>query len=378
MWLFPGLLDIHVHLRVPGDEDSETLETGLKAAVAGGVTRVAAMPNTRPPIDTPEKVARLLEDAGKLRLARVLPVACVSAGRSGKTLADLRAMRRAGAAAFSDDGFPVRDDGVLREALGMTGELGCPVIEHPEDESLSGNGRLNAGDTALSMGDPGMPESAETSDVARCLSILREAGGRLHLTHLSSPDSLEMVVAAAASGLDVTSDVTPHHLLLDEGDVPAHGSLAVMKPPLRSRASRERLAGLFRRGLCDAVASDHAPHSESKKAGGPLGCAFGITGLETILPLTLEALRRDSGDRPLEALRLLVTGPSRVLGIEPPSLTAGSPAEAVLFDPEESYTLEEAGTFSLSRNTPFLKRPLLGRVRAVWIGRLVYREGGFV
>lgn len=377
LWLFPGLIDMHVHLRVPGDEESETLATGLRAAVAGGITRVAAMPNTRPPLDSPGLISSLMEDARRLRLARVLPVACATVGRQGRTIADLNALRLAGAAGFSDDGSPVRDSEVLALALRTCEDLGCPLIEHPEDEALSGAGRLNAGGVARAEGDPGIPEEAEVSDVSRCISLLRSHGGRLHLTHLSSPRSLEIASQAAEEGLHVTSDVTPHHLLLDETEVTRQGALAVMNPPLRDAASRERLLGLVRSGHADAIASDHAPHCDIRKSGGPCSAAFGITGLETLLPLALEALLPGGEGSPLDALGMLTTGPCRALGISPPALRAGQTAELVLFDPDEIYTLEKAGTFSLSRNTPFLTRPLRGRVKAVWIERLVYREGRF-
>jgi len=377
LWLLPGLVDMHAHLRVPGDEESETLDSGLRAAIAGGVTRVAAMPNTSPPLDDPALVSAILARAGALGLARVLPVACVSEGREGRRLSDMRALRAAGAVAFSDDGSPVRDDSVLAHALELGSELGCTIIEHPEDERLSRGGRLNSGEVARSLGDPGIPEDAEIADVRRCISILGRAGGSLHLTHLSYPESIEAVSTAAGRGLCVTADVTPHHLALDEGEVLRAGALAVVNPPLRSARSRRRLVELVRAGAVDAIASDHAPHCPSRKSGGPLDCAFGIAGLETMLPVVLEALLADRPDSPLAVLSLLTTGPCRILGLPAPSLREGSAAELVLFDPSEEWIPAETGTFSRSRNTPFIDRKLRGRVKAVWAGRLVYREGRF-
>ncbi len=377
MWLLPGLVDIHAHLRVPGDGRAETMLTGLRAAVAGGVTRVATMPNTDPPIDSPSIVSALRGEAARCGLATLMPVGCVTAGRAGRELAGLADMRAAGAVAFSDDGLPVSDGDLLARALDEAAGLGCPVIEHPEVLDLSRGGRLNRGPVSEASGDPGIPEEAEIEDVSRCIGIASSRAGRLHLTHLSCPRSLELVSEAARRGVRVTCDVTPHHLVLDESAVAAFGSNAVMNPPLRSAESRKALVELVKSGAAAAVASDHAPHEAAAKQGGLLSAAFGITGLETLLPLTLEALCGDGGLSPLEALGLLVTGPSEVLGMEPPSLGEGAPAEMVLFDPGMIYTLRSARRFSKSSNTPFLDRELRGRVRKVWMRDLVYSEDGF-
>ncbi len=367
---------MHVHLREPGGEESETVETGLRAAVAGGITTVGVMPNTRPPMDSVESAVRLMETAGGLGLARVVPVPCVTRGRLGKELLDLSSFADRGIRAFSDDGDPVHDPAILLEALNTVAEFGGVIIQHPEEKDLSG-GAVNLGETSRGLNVPGIPEEAETVDVVRCLEIARASGGRLHLTHLSLPRSVQLARSDLFRPAGVSIDVTPHHLALDETALLEHGTMAKMNPPLRTGERRRRLAQMVRDGMVDAVASDHAPHSYAGKNLPLDRAAFGITGLETLLPITLEVLG-ELGMPPLDVLRLLTSGPAEVLGVPRPSLTPGRPAECVLFDPEEEYTLAEKGTFSRSSNTPFLERRLTGRVKAVWMGKLIYRDGEFV
>lgn len=375
-WLFPGLVDMHVHLREPGGEDSETLETGLRAAVAGGVTTVGVMPNTRPPMDSVESAVRLMEAAGALGLARAVPVPCVTRGRLGKELLDLPSFSRRGIRAFSDDGDPVHDPAILLEALDIVAGFDGVIIQHPEEKGLSG-GSVNRGKTSRALDVQGIPEAAETVDVARCMELARATRGHLHLTHLSLPRSVRLARSELFRPARVSIDVTPHHLALDETALLEHGAMAKMNPPLRTENQRSRLAQMVREGMIDAVASDHAPHSSAAKELPLARAAFGITGLETLLPLALEVLG-GLGMPPLSILRLLTCGPAEALGVPRPSLVPGGPAECVLFDPEEEYTLAEAGTFSRSSNTPFLRRRLTGRVRSVWMRKLIYRDGEFV
>jgi len=376
-WLFPGLVDMHVHLRVPGGQGSETLESGLKAAVAGGITTVAMMPNTNPAIDNPELMNELVEQCSVLNLADVVVVPCVTVGRNGKRLVALETLHESGARIFSDDGSPVYDDNLLREALERTDSFGGVIIEHPEDTRLTSGGVLNMGPVADELKVRGIPESAEYLDVRRSIDICESVGGRLHLTHLSCPGSVLLVKEAVRRGVRVTCDVTPHHLALREQDVFEFGTDAKMNPPLRSEDSRAALVSLVSKGSVGALASDHAPHSLEKKQTVLEEAAFGITGLETLLPIALEVLTGEGGIAPLAVLKLLSTGPASILGLNPPSLSPGRNCSFVLFDPEKEYTLEETGTFSLSRNTPFLRRRLRGRVIAVWKGDLIYREGIF-
>jgi dihydroorotase len=375
-WLFPGLIDMHVHLRVPGDIESETLESGLRAAVAGGFTTVAMMPNTTPALDSSELMVQILQDSIRTGLADVIPVPCITRGRLGGELVDFERMHSGGAIAFTDDGSPLGDMGLLAEALRAVDRFGGLIIEHPEDLSLSNGGSVDTAAAAVT-GAAGIPESAEYEYVRRCLEVLRDTGSRLHLTHLSSPVSVELVAEAAAEGNRVTCDVTPHHIALNHGALLEHGTLAKMNPPLRCEESRRRLVNLVAAGSVDAIASDHAPHHLSRTEGNLDKAAFGITGLETALPLALQVLGREGGMSPLEILRLFTTGPAAVLGMESPSLDPGDSRTFVLFDSTREYTLADAGTFSLSSNSPFLNRQLRGRVVSVWKNGLVYREGSF-
>jgi dihydroorotase len=379
-WVFPGLVDMHVHLRQPGGDDAETLESGLRAAVAGGVTTVAMMPNTDPPLDCEEVIAPLLDTAESLGLARVCPVPCVSRGREGREPVDFEALHGLGAFAFSDDGSPVWNGALLREALRRTSEFGGMVMEHPELTSLSAGGSLDEGPTAERLEVGGVPCQAETGDVARCLEVARDTGGRLHLTHLSCPRSVALVDAArgTGAGFSPTCDVTPHHLALNSSEPLAVGTMAKMNPPLRSEEMRQALVRHVSRGKVDCVASDHAPHASARK-DLPMGqAAFGIIGLETLLPVSLAVLGGEGMMTPLAVLSLFCTAPARLLGLDPPRLQAGADANLVLFDPDREYTLSEVGSFSKSMNTPFTDRVLHGRVRAVWNGGLLYMDGSFV
>lgn len=375
-WIFPGLVDMHVHLREPGGEDSETIETGLKAAIAGGITTVGVMPNTVPPMDTPESILNLKKSAARCNLADVIPVPCVTIERSGKKPVNFFELHEAGASAFSDDGDPVHNSGVLLEALDTVHEFDGVIIEHPEVKELAG-GSVNSGSVSRRLGIEGIPSVAETADVARCMEIASNSRGHLHLTHLSLPRSIELAREGCFNSANVTIDVTPHHIALNENALMEHGTLAKMNPPLRSCEQMSRLGEMVKEGMVDAVASDHAPHSAQRKEGSISEAAFGITGLETLLPVTLEVLT--GLQMPvISILRLLTCGPARVLGLTAPGLTPGMKADCVLFDPEIEYRLSEKGSFSRSANTPFRNRILKGRVEAVWIGRLVYRDGEFV
>ncbi|MBN1433955.1 dihydroorotase [Candidatus Fermentibacterales bacterium] len=378
LWVFPGLLDMHVHLRVPGPGRAETLESGLRCALAGGVTSLCMMPNTDPPLDSPDLVRSLLESCASLGYPGANVAACLTRGRRGAELTDLEELHQAGARAFTDDGDPLEDDSLFAEALERIGALDAVLMEHPEVRSISAGGCVNEGRAARLSGVGGIPCRSEIADVQRCLELVRAGGGRLHLTHLSCPESVEMVAGARAGGLPVSCDVTPHHIALDDSEIRRVGAMAKMNPPLRTAEQRERLARMTAAGLVDAVASDHAPHPDSSKRKPIAEASFGITGLETLLPVTLEVLGREMGLAASGVISLLTTGPARVLGLTLPGLLGdGGSRPAVLFDPGAGYTLERVGTFSRSRNTPFLDRPLTGRVKGVWIGRPAYLGGMF-
>ena len=378
LWLIPGVTDMHVHLRVPGGEAAETLETGLRAAAAGGVTAVGMMPNTTPPLDTPDAVRKLLLQAASAGRVTVRPVPCATVGRAGSVPVDLEGFAEMGITAFSDDGDPVGSDEVLMEIFQRISRFSGTLIEHPEVKALSSGGAVNQGEASRLTGAGGIPESAEYEDVQRCIEVLERSGtaARLHLTHLSSPRSIELAAEAASRGLSVTCDVTPHHLALNETEIIERGAVAKMNPPLRCEDSRKRLAALAAGGKVTAVASDHAPHPAERKELPLQQAAFGITGLETILPLTVDELVFREGMEPLEAVRLITSNPARILGLPDGPLVPGVRRSMVLFDPDALWHYSRS--FSLSRNSPFLGKTLRGRILQVWAGSLIFREGIFV
>jgi dihydroorotase len=360
LWAMPGLVDMHVHLRTPGNTGAETLESGLRAALAGGVTTVGLMPNTNPPIDDPELAEKILRAVDNLKLAAAIPVPCVTVGGAGGPLTDLEAFASLGIKAFSDDGHPVVPDGSFREACERIAAFGGVLIEHPEDTTLAAGGVVNLGPVSTALGVPGLSEESEWSDAARCVSLLEGTGARLHLTHLSSPESVRIASQAAAKGLSVTCDVTPHHLALNHHIVQALGTAAKMNPPLRSEESRRELVSMCAQGLVGVVASDHAPHTRESKDRPLHQAAFGVTGLETLLPVTMGVLSGEGGMSPLAVAAMLSIAPAAVLGIEMPDLRRETCDSLVLYDPGEEWVYQ--GGYSLSRNTPFLGTRLTGRV----------------
>lgn len=378
LWLLPGLVDLHVHLRIPGGEEAETLQTGLRAAVAGGVTTLGMMPNTSPPLDRVQDTLRLAEKANALGLARVHPVPCVTLGRLGMECVDLEEFSRHGITAFTDDGSPVSSDEILAEALKRLSSFSGTLIEHPEIAEIASGGAVNLGMASRKTGAFGIPECAEYEDVERCIRVLEGSGSlaRLHLTHLSSPRSVFLVHEAASRGLRVTCDVTPHHLALNEYDLIRLGPAAKMNPPLRSEESRSELARLVSLGWVSAVASDHAPHPAASKNRSLQDAAFGITGLETLLPVTVDVLVNRTGMKPLEVVRMLTQSPASILGIACHGILPGMRCNMVLFAPDMTWKFERS--HSRSSNSPFLGEEMRGRVLRVWAGNELYREGHFV
>jgi dihydroorotase len=369
----PGFIDLHAHLREPGFEESETIATGARAALAGGFTTICAMPNTEPAIDSPGLVAELIARGEAAHAARVLPIACITRGRKGKELADLIELALSGAVAFSDDGSPVADAQLFRNALEYARAAGRPILEHSQDLALSAGGVMHEGVVSARLGLAGMPSAAEESAIARDLALARLAGGRLHLSHVSTAGSVELVRRAKADGLAVTAEVTPHHLALTdewvagsrafawEDDRPRttpYDTATKVNPPLRTAADvRACWAGLMD-GTIDAIATDHAPHASVRKDVEYQEAAFGISVFETAVPLLLAGVSAGWGtwDRVVEALTV---GPARVLGIDVP------PNDLVVIDPRAAWTPDAASLRSLGKNTPLIGRALVGRVTTV-------------
>jgi dihydroorotase len=368
----PGFIDLHAHLREPGFEDSETIATGAKAALRGGFTTVCAMPNTEPAIDSPGLIAELIARGRSAGGARVLPIAAITRGRNGRELADLVELASAGAVAFSDDGSPVEDARLFRSALEYARVTGRPVIEHPQDLALSAKGVMHEGAVSARLGLPGMPCAAEETAVARDIALAKMTGGLLHLTHLSTAGSVELVRRAKAEGAPITCDVTPHHLAMTDDwvagsrafawEVPdealqgvPYDSSTKVNPPLRSHADVRALWAGIADGTVDAIATDHAPHASVKKDVEFDQAAFGISGLETALALVLGGVRVHWA--PLGAvIDALTIGPARVLGIQIPD------DEWIAIDRDAEWLVTAEQLVSKGKNTPVLGRTVIGRI----------------
>jgi dihydroorotase len=351
----PGLIDIHVHLREPGQEYKETVRTGTLAAAAGGFTAVACMANTDPVNDSRSVTEHILLEARRHGHARVYPIGAISKGLLGEELAEIGEMVRAGARAVSDDGKPVMNAELMRRALLYAQHFGIPVIQHAEDLTLTGNGVMHEGVWSTRLGLPGIPGASEDVMVARDLILAEDTAGRYHVAHLSTARSLDMVRRAKGQRIPVTCEVAPHHLILTDEEVARSGfsTNTKMKPPLRSEQDRAALLNGLADGAVDCIASDHAPHHADEKDVQFSVAPFGIVGLETTLSLCLDRLVRPGIVSLPRLVHLLSTGPARVLGVPGGTLKAGSPADVTVFHPDEAVTLSRASFRSKGRNTPF-------------------------
>ena len=367
LWVTPGLIDMHVHLREPGGEHKETIASGVAAALAGGFTAVAAMANTSPVNDSVEVTRWIRARADEVGLARVLPVAAVTKGLAGEELTDFAALRRAGAVAFSDDGVPVVDGELMRRALVAAREIGAPVIAHAEDPELTAGGVMHAGPVAERLGLRGIAAAAEERMIARDCALALASGGRLHVAHVSTAAGIEHVRRARAARADVSAEAAPHHFTLDEEAVARHGALAKMNPPLRTREDVVALRAALADGTIEVIASDHAPHHADEKARGMQEAPFGIVGLETTVGLTLACVHAGALSAQA-AVRALTLGPARVLGIAAGQLARGANADVSLLDPDMRWTVDPATFRSRSRNTPFAGAELRGRAIGVCLG----------
>ncbi|HEX6988078.1 MAG TPA: dihydroorotase [Bacillota bacterium] len=374
LWVVPGLVDGHVHLRVPGESHKETLASGGAAAAAGGFTTVVCMPNTRPPLDDAIRVEWLRFKAADESPVRVEVAAALSRGLGGEELTSLADLRAAGAVALTDDGRPVADAALMRRALLEAAALDLPVLVHAEEPALSG-GAMHEGAAAAEAGMPGIPAAAEAVMVARDLLLAEETGARLHILHVSAEPTVALIRWAKNRGVRVTAEVTPHHLLLTDEDVAASGFDASwkMNPPLRGERDRRALLEALADGTVDFVATDHAPHHRDDKDVPFPDAAFGVVGLETAAALLLDALVPEVLS-PRRFVEVLAYAPARLFGLEAGSLRPGMPGDVVLVDPEQHWVVDPGAFRSRSRNTPFAGRQLRGRVvRTLVGGRTVFR-----
>lgn len=371
----PGLFDMHVHLREPGREDEETVQTGCNSAAAGGFTGVACMPNTSPAIDNAEVVSSILEKAKK-HLVEVVPIGAVSVGRDGESLAPIAELYSAGARAFSDDGVAVKTASLLRNALEYLQMYNAPVIEHCEDESLA-EGAMNESDVSTLLGLPGLPSVAEDLTVMRDILMAEYTGGKVHIAHISSKRSVELVREAKARGINITAEVTPHHFTLTDDSLKSYDTNFKMNPPLRKAADLEAIIEGLKDGTIDCIASDHAPHSIEEKEMEFIYAPNGILGLETELGLALSELVH-KGHLSLEQLiEKLAINPRNVLNLTVPKIEVGAEANLSVFDPDLVWTVEVSKFKSKSRNSPFNNRLLTGKSIAVINKKKLYYQNEF-
>lgn len=372
----PGLVDMHVHLREPGREDEETIASGTAAAVHGGFTSVAAMPNTLPPVEGEEGVTFVLRKAAEAGLARVFPVAALSKGQKGETLSEVGSAIRAGAVAVSDDGYPVASSGLMRRALEYVKMFGRPVMVHCEDPGLSAGGVMNEGRMSTLLGLRGIPAASEEIELVRDIILAGLTASRLHVCHVSTAGSLEHIARAKCTGLEVTCEVTPHHLTLTDEEVKDYGTSTKMKPPLRGRTDVDALRKALASGLIDAIASDHAPHSAEEKDQEFDRAPFGVIGLETTLGVVLTALYHEKIIALPDLVGLLSSRPAAILGLPVGSLKVGKPADVTLFDPDAAWEIDPRDFMSKSRNTPFSGWKVKGRAITVIVdGRVLMMNG---
>ena len=371
----PGFIDLHVHLREPGQQHKETIATGTAAAAAGGFTSVCAMPNTLPVNDSPE-ITCWMQEPERGAVVNVFPIAAATAGSMGVELTDFAALKKAGAVAFTDDGKPILDDRIMSEALAAAAKLGVPVVQHAEDTHLTSGCSMNYGATSFRLGLRGMPNAAESSVVARDIRLASELNAHIHVAHLSTFEALSAVRQAKAHGLRVTAEVTPHHFTLVDDNVGEFDTHYKMNPPLRAVADRRALIEGLTDGTIDAIATDHAPHAFHEKQVEFERAAFGITGLETAVPLTLTVLHHYFKLPLWRIVELLSSNPAKIFRLEGRgTLAVGSYADVTIFDPRKKWTFDASQSKSKSRNTPFDGWSFTGKAVATIVGgKIVHQD----
>jgi dihydroorotase len=369
----PGFIDIHAHLREPGQENSESIETGTRAAARGGFTAVCCMPNTKPVNDNASVTRFILDRAKVSGKVRVWPIGAASVGSKGEAIAEIAAMKQAGIVAVSDDGKPIATAKLVRQVMDYCRSLDVPVIEHAEDISLAAGAVMREGITSTRLGLAGMPAAAESVCVARDVQLAELTGARLHMAHLSAKASLDQVRWAKQRGLQVTCEVTPHHFTLIDEDV-QFDSRFKMNPPLAAREDREALLAGLADGTVDAIATDHAPHEPALKDVEFDRAPFGILGFETALALALEQLVHTGRLSLMRMVELFTAGPARVMGMQR-EIAAGQPADLTIFSADHIWTYRVAESASKSRNSPFDGRTFRGAPMATIVaGRVVFRH----
>ena len=375
MVVAPGLVDVHVHLREPGKEAAETVATGARAAAAGGFTSVCAMPNTDPITDNQAAIGFIVKQANAANGARVFPYGAISIGQRGEHLAEFAKLIEAGAIAFSDDGHPVLSSHLMRTALEYAQAFGIPVADHCEEPSLARGGAMHDGVVSTRLGLKGIPAAAEEIMVARDVILSELTGGHVHLCHISTKGSVDIIRRGKENGVNVTAEVTPHHLTLTHEECEGYNTNAKMNPPLREEADVAALREALKDGTLDMIATDHAPHHDEAKERDFDDAPFGIVGLETALGLGVKELVNGGVLSLLELMGRMSTEPAKAFHLDAGTLEPGKPADLVIFDPGATWTVDPTEFHSKSRNTPYTGHVLAGRVeRTIVGGRTVFQR----
>ncbi|MDX8377310.1 MAG: dihydroorotase [Mariprofundales bacterium] len=368
----PGLVDMHVHTRQPGEEWKEDITTVMQSAIAGGVTSICCMPNTKPAIDCAAVVRQVIEIANDVGLCRLYPIAAVSHNLEGKHITEMRELARNGAIAFSDDGNPVWHAGVMRKALEYAASFGFLIIQHAEEYQLTKGGCINEGWVSTQLGVQGMPAAGEDTMVARDLLLVELTTGRYHIAHISSHHAIAMLRDAIKAGLPVTAEAAPHHFTLTEDAVLGYNVDAKMNPPLRTEKDRLAVVAGLSDGTISIIATDHAPHHEDDKCCGLADAAFGIVGLETLLPISLQLVRNGQLSLP-DMLAKMTCNPANLLGLNIGIIAIGAPADICIFDESASWILQRDKLHSKSKNTPWHQQTMQGQViYTLYAGEVVY------
>ncbi|MEZ5836469.1 MAG: dihydroorotase [Geminicoccaceae bacterium] len=374
--LAPGLVDMRAQFGEPGFEHKERLESGARAAAAGGVTSVALLPGTNPPVDDPAMLQFVARKARQLRSVKIYPYAALTRGLAGQQLAELGLLREAGAVAFTDGAKALADAQMMRRALAYATSIDALIVQHPEEPSLARGGVMNDGATSVRLGLAGIPRCAEVMMVERDLRLVEMTGARYHVAHVSTAAAIEAVRQAKARGLRVTAETTPHHLALNELEVEGYRTFAKVSPPLRSEEDRRAVVEGLRDGTIDVIASDHDPQDQDSKRQPFAQAASGVIGIETMLSVSLR-LYHDGQMSLLGLLRKMTWAPAQLLGLNAGRLAVGAPADLVLFDPDAPWKISEAGLSSLAKNTAFEGRLVNGKVHRTLVdGRTIYRRDG--
>ena len=373
-FVMPGLIDLHVHFRDPGFEYKETLKTGAEAAAKGGFTSVCTMPNTKPVMDSPERVREYVKRAEKEAVINVLPVGAVTIGQNGEELTDIKGMKESGICAISEDGKSVMNAELYREAMKIAAECGIPVMAHCEDKNMVNGGVMNESGASHRLGMKGISNAVEDVIVARDILIAKETGATLHLCHCSTKDSVRMTKAAKEDGLKVTAEVCPHHFTLCDEDIVKDDANYKMNPPLRAKEDVEALKEGLKENIMDVISTDHAPHSAEEKKKSISESPFGIVGLETSVALTITELVSKGIITPLQMAEKMSYNPAKVLGIDKGTLNEGKTADITIINPEESYVIDSSTFVSKGKNTPFNGYKVKGAVKyTICNGNVVYR-----